>query len=251
MNLEEFRAMPDAEAMVRDLWETHAHWWHDHFTEGADVEYVDQVIPEVLARVGHPRRVADIGGGEGQVARAIARATGAEVVVVEPSGAQAAAARSRGSQVVRGSAEAVPLASSSVDLVTIVLVLEHVLDHAAAMREVARVLRPGGRLVLALNHPIIQVPDSGLVEDVDAGETYWRFGHYLASDASVEEVADGVFIPFVHRPLEAYVRAALDAGLVLRDFREPAPPERWLRGQSGGGLLAALPRLLITVWERA
>jgi SAM-dependent methyltransferase len=250
MDLEAFRAMPDAQAMLRDLWETHAPWWHEHFTQGADVEYVDQVIPEVLARVGRPRRVLDVGGGEGQVARAIAARTAAEVLVVEPSANQAREARARGSLVVRGSAEALPVASASVDLVTIVLVLEHVLDHAAALAEVARVLEPGGRLVLALNHPIIQVPESGLVEDVEAGETYWRFGRYLAPDVTVEEVADGVYIPFVHRPLETYVRAALAAGLVLIDFAEPAPVERWLVSQPAPALLAWLPRLLLTTWER-
>jgi SAM-dependent methyltransferase len=250
MNLDEFRSMPEAEAMVRDLWETHAPWWHAHFTEGADVEYVDQVIPEVVSRLGGARLVVDVGGGEGQVARAIEQTLGARVLVVEPAEAQARLARERGSLVVRGVAGAIPLGSQVADAVTVVLVLEHVLDHERAFAEFARVLVPGGRLVLALNHPIIQVPDSGLVEDVEVGETYWRFGRYLVEDASVEEVAGGVYIPFVHRPLSRYVNAALAAGLRLVEMAEPAPPRRWLERQSAPALLEALPRLLVTVWER-
>ncbi len=242
--------MPDATKMVRDLWESHAGWWHEHFTEGADIEYVEQIIPAVVERCHGARFVLDVGGGEGQVARAITAALGVDVLVVEPSEAQVRRARALRTPVVRGAAEALPIASASVDTVTVVLVLEHVLDLEGALSEIARVLEPGGRLVLALNHPLIQVPDSGLVEDVELGETYWRFGHYLREDATVEEVAAGVYIPFVHRPLSSYLSAALAAGLDLREFSELAPPAGWLAQQAAGALLATLPRLLVTVWER-
>ena len=51
-----------------DPWEEHAEWWQDKFTDGADAEYEEQILPlveEYLAGA----RVLDVGTGEGQVAR--------------------------------------------------------------------------------------------------------------------------------------------------------------------------------------
>ena len=68
-----------------DLWETHATWWQDGFTEGADPEYVEQILPlatDLLA--GYPR-VLDVGTGEGQIARLLV-AGGAELNFHVPYG---------------------------------------------------------------------------------------------------------------------------------------------------------------------
>jgi ArsR family transcriptional regulator len=58
-------------------------------------------------------------------------------------------------QIVQGRIEELPLAAASLDLALVVHLLHHVADPSAALAEVARVLRPGGRLVVAdvLPHP--------------------------------------------------------------------------------------------------
>ena len=93
-------------------------------------------------------------------------------------------------------------------------------------------LRPGGRFAFFLNHPLLQTPNSGWIDDhmVDPPEQYWRIGPYLVEDNSVEEVEKDVFIPFIHRPMSRYVNAMADAGLVLRRMLEPAPPPGFLGG---------------------
>ena len=59
----------------------------------------------------------------------------------------------------RASAVRLPVATGSVDAVVACLVFEHLPDHVAPLQEVARVLRPGGRFVWCLNHPLLQTPD--------------------------------------------------------------------------------------------
>jgi ubiquinone/menaquinone biosynthesis C-methylase UbiE len=103
--------------------------------------------------------VGDLGCGSGRLAATIAPYA-RSVVAVDASPEMLDVARSRLSrfdnvQVVEGQIEDLPLESSSLDLALVVHLLHHVADPSAALAEVARVLRPGGRLVIAdvLPHP--------------------------------------------------------------------------------------------------
>ena len=89
-------------------------------------------------------------------------------------------------------------------------------------------LAPGGRFVFLLNHPLLQAPNSGWVIDHDLDEQYWRVGPYLPVDVTMEELAPGVVLPFVHRPLSQYVNAMAQHGLLIERMEEPAPPEGFL-----------------------
>ena len=77
------------------LWEQHAEWWQREFTNGADPEYEEQILPLIDRHLAGTRRVLDIGCGEGQVARR-AVALGADVVGVDPTNAQITVAQERG-----------------------------------------------------------------------------------------------------------------------------------------------------------
>jgi SAM-dependent methyltransferase len=96
-------------------------------------------------------RVIDLGAGTGKLTRLI-RDRGLSVTAVEPSpGMRAQLASSvPGVPVVDGSAESMPLPSGSADVV-LVAQAWHWVDPARAAPEVARVLRPGGRLGLLWN----------------------------------------------------------------------------------------------------
>jgi SAM-dependent methyltransferase len=96
--------------------------------------------------------VLDLGSGTGRLTPALAKAFGGPVYGVEPSQKMRGIAESSAghSAVVYrdGSAECIPLVNASVDLVLMYLSLHHVPDREAAATEIARVLRPGGRVLL-------------------------------------------------------------------------------------------------------
>jgi hypothetical protein len=81
-------------------------------------------------------------------------------------------------------------------------------------------------------------------------EQYWRVGPYLHDDRTVEEVAPGVELPFVHRPLFRYVNVMIDAGLVLVHMDEPPPPPGFLARAPEYEDAASIPRLLVLVTEK-
>lgn len=233
--------------LSRRLWEEHAGWWIEGFTEGADPEYEDQIIPLIVGELAGLGRVLDVGTGDGQIARALA-ATGCSVVGADPTTNQitVAAGRAGGPRYVQAGAAALPFADATFDAVLACLVFEHIDDVDTAIAEVARVLRPGGRFTFLLNHPLLQTPDSGWIDDhmVEPPEQYWRIGPYLREAETVEQVELGVWIRFLHRPLSRYLNALADAGLMLERMDEPAPPERFLAQAPGYLDAASVPRLL-------
>jgi SAM-dependent methyltransferase len=168
------------------------------------------------------------------------------VVGADPTRAQLseAARRGGGPRYVRAEAGSLPFATACFDTVVACLVFEHVTDLDAAMGEVARVLRPRGRFLFLLNHPLLQTPGSGWIDDRILDEQYWRIGPYLVEDESLEEVEKGVFLPFVHRPLGRYVNAMADAGLLVTRMEEPAPPPGFLARAAEYVEAKSIPRLL-------
>lgn len=233
--------------MADDLWETHAEWWIAGFTDGADPEYAEQIMPMAAAELAGARRVLDVGCGDGQISR-LAASTGAAVTGIDPTWNCVRVARVRrgGAEYVRAGASGLPFPDRSFDAAVACLVFEHIDDVDDAIAEVARVLEPGGRFCFFLNHPILQAPGSVWVDDhlVDPPEQYWRLGPYLEEAETTEEVELGVRIRFVHRPLSRYVNALAANGLSIEHMSEPAPPAGFL-GQGGGyEASAAFPRLL-------
>jgi ubiquinone/menaquinone biosynthesis C-methylase UbiE len=232
-----------------DLWETHARWWQDGFSEGADPEYEEQILPMAAEHLAGAREVLDVGCGEGQIAR-LAKVGGASRVVgIDPTRAQVveAAQRGGGATYALSGAAALPFSDASFDAVVACLVFEHINDVDDAIAEVARVLRPGGRFLFFLNHPLLQTPSSGWIDDqiLDPPEQYWRIGPYLTESETIEEVEKGVFIPFIHRPLSRYVNALSEAGLTLTRMEEPAPPAGFLARAIEYQEAATIPRLLL------
>jgi SAM-dependent methyltransferase len=92
--------------------------------------------------------VLDLGAGSGVAAHAAGAAVGADgaVVALDPSTALLARARAPRVHVVAGSAPGLPFADHSFDVAVASLVLGHFDDYRPALADLARVLRPGGRL---------------------------------------------------------------------------------------------------------
>ncbi len=240
--------------MAEDLWEASAGWWQASFTEGADAEYDEQILPLAARHLAGARSVLDVGTGEGQVARLAAGGGARRVVGVDPTVAQlgAASARAGGPAYARALATALPFPDASFEAAVACLVFEHIEDADAALAEVGRVLADGGRFLFFLNHPLLQVPGSGWIDDqvLDPPEQYWRVGPYLVEDTTLEQVERGLFLPFVHRPLSRYVNAMAANGLVIRHMEEPAPPPGFLARAPEYQEAATIPRLMLLVAQR-
>ena len=229
-----------------------ARWWQEEFTQGADPEYEEQILPLAAEHLVGARRVLDVGAGEGQVTRLAVEVGAALAVGLDPTWDQLETARRRagGAAYVGGTAAALPFPHRSFDAVVACLVFEHIDDVDEAVAEVARVLCPGGRFLFFLNHPLLQTPDSGWIDDRVLDEQYWRVGSYLVEDTSPEEVEKGVFVTFVHRPLSRYVNAMAANGLLVTRMEEPAPPPGFLAKADEYAEAATIPRLLFMRAEK-
>lgn len=120
---------------------------YDLFVARAEKRGIAAARASLLAQL--EGRTLEIGAGTGLNLRHYP--AGADVVLTEPDPHMARRARRRGAEVIEAPADTLPFADASFDTVVSTLVLCTVPDVAAALREIRRVLRPGGRL-LFLEH---------------------------------------------------------------------------------------------------
>jgi SAM-dependent methyltransferase len=203
-------------------WDTSAAAWIADMGDTGDFSRQFVLDAPMLGRIDAfgPATALDVGCGEGRFCRLL-RARGIATTGLEPTPALLATARARdpGGCYVDGRAEALPFADASFDLVVSYLTLIDIPDAEAAIAEMARVLRPGGRLLVAnLNG----FSSAGRWMRDAAGERV-RFGldRYLEPRGDWVEWR-GIRILNWHRPLSAYMRAFLAQGLTLAWFDEPA-----------------------------
>ncbi len=115
------------------------HWWYRERRH---------LLARALRGVA-PGRAVDVGAAGGGNTRVL-RELGWQAAALEYGAEGADVAAGRGLPVVRADAVALPFAADSLDLVVAFDVLEHLPDDIGAAREVGRVLRPGGRLLVAV-----------------------------------------------------------------------------------------------------
>lgn len=100
------------------------------------------------AGIGPGSRVLDVGCGSGEFL-ALLRAAGARPVGADPATAMVEIARRTGAEVVRAGIEELPFAAASFDVATAVNALQFADDTTAALRELARVVGPGGLVAVS------------------------------------------------------------------------------------------------------
>ena len=138
-----------------DLAQAFGGWAHEYerYRPSYPREVVQWLLEDLSPNGSGNLRVADVGAGTGLMTRVVS-ALGYDVVMVEPDDAmreQALDAIGRDLvEAVDGTAEEIPLADHSVDAV-IAAQMWHWVDHDRAAREVARILKPGGRIGLVWN----------------------------------------------------------------------------------------------------
>jgi len=113
---------------------------------GQDPRWRRALVASVHAK--QAERVLDVATGTGLVARALVDAYGCRVVGLDQSPDMLAAGLADGHPLVRARGERLPFPDAAFDHVTFTYLLRYVEDPAATLRELARVLRPGGRLAM-------------------------------------------------------------------------------------------------------
>lgn len=98
-----------------------------------------------------PERVLEVGPGPGELSERMATELGAEVVAIDVSERMVELCRARGVDARLGDVQALAFEDASFDLVVAAWVLFHPEDLDRALSEIARVLRPSGRLIAATN----------------------------------------------------------------------------------------------------
>lgn len=198
---------------------------YDSFAEAYAAETESNLVngyytrPAVLDLAGDVagRRILDVGCGAGPLLEAL-RDRGAAVTGIEPSAKMLELARLRlgdGAALYQGGlgGDALPFPDAAFDDVIACLVLHYLEDWEGPLAELRRVLVPGGRLIVAVNHPFVYKllnPDA----------------HYsVIREHSEEEAFNGqsAVLTFWHRPLHAMTHAFTAAGFRIAVISEPPP----------------------------
>jgi SAM-dependent methyltransferase len=251
---------PTARLASRHYWDVAADGYqaeHGDFLGDADFCWCPEGLREadvhLLGDVAG-RTVLEVGCGAAQCARWLA-GQGATPIGVDLSAGQLGHARALSARtgvevpLVQADAVALPFAAASMDLACSAFgAVPFVADSPALMREVARVLRPGGRWVFSTTHPLAWcLPD----EPDDSG---LRIVHsYFDRRAYTErDVAGRATYVETHRTVGDLVREIVAAGLVLLDLVEPEWPEGHTRiwGQWGPERGSYLPSTSIFVTQK-
>jgi ubiquinone/menaquinone biosynthesis C-methylase UbiE len=185
--------------------------------------YYNQPAMTQLAGDVTGRRVLDAGCGSGPLSAAL-RAKGAIVAGFDSSPAMVALARQRLGQEadlqVADLSKPLPYDDGAFDDVVVSLVLHYLQDWTAPLAELRRVLKPGGRLLLSVNHPRI-------LESSDPDADYFSVTQYSEEYTFGEQHA---VLTYWHRPLHAMSDAFSQAGFRISVISEPpfspqTPPE--------------------------
>jgi ubiquinone/menaquinone biosynthesis C-methylase UbiE len=222
-------------------WEANAKRWtelarsgHDAFRDGLNSPAFFRMLPPVEGKLG-----LDVGCGEGANTRQLAR-SGAYMQAVDIAPTFVRCAQEEECRCPLGICYQVadgmdlPFAADTFDFVTAFMSLMDMADAGKAVREVARVLRPGGFLQFSILHPCFVTPHRKVIRDASGKARAIEVGDYFAStDGRIDQwwfttlseeqraYVKPFRTPIFHRPLSEWLSIVLDAGLAIEALQEP------------------------------
>jgi SAM-dependent methyltransferase len=175
---------------------------------------IDVRVPLVAAVVeARPARVLEVGCGWGELAVWIARQASAEVVAIDLSPHMVQLASERGVDASVADVRSLPFPDAAFDVVVAAWMLYHVPDLDRGLAEIARVLRPGGKLVAATNsvfhlHELRELVGSGRSSITFSRESGTELLARHFADVRREDI-DGRLEFAGRAEVEEYVRASI------------------------------------------
>jgi 2-polyprenyl-3-methyl-5-hydroxy-6-metoxy-1,4-benzoquinol methylase len=208
--------------------------WYDALVGDDGSEYHKHVVLPGVVRlldVSAGQQILDVACGQGVLCR-ILQGLGANVTGIDAAGPLIDRARERTKEGVRyftGDAREVGdhpgIAPGTFDSATCVLAIQNIHPLPTMLRGIAKALKPGGRLVIAMMHPCFRVPkQSHWGWDEKARVQYRRVDKYLlplkerivTNPGIDQDLATWAF----HRPLQTYVESLRNEGLLIDGMEE-------------------------------
>lgn len=252
--------------MVKVGWDALAAWRDSRMGEEGDLWHRELIDPTLLKVVGSVRglRILDLACGNGYLTRRWARQGAKSVVGVEASRPTLRFARRReraqpsGAQFLeRDASDLEGIPDAAFDCVVANMALQDIRDAAGAVKEVARVLAPGGRFVFSVSHPCFDLDDRSawVVErarerDGTFHDVVWRKVQKYREERTVRvpwrisEEETGYTLAY-HRTLATYARILREAGLTIVRLEEPSPLRGMIPGSPQGRFIAEIPLHLV------
>lgn len=246
-------------------WDQMAEWWDEKLGDDGDLWHRTLIDPPLLRLAGEVRglRVLDLACGNGYLSRRFAR-QGALVTSVDANAPLVERVRAREERDPLGityhvadAASLQMLEDTIFDLVICNMALMDIENTAGAIREVARVLKPRGRLVASLSHPCFDKMNTSAweIEHMYPRVTTWRkMNRYR--EIAVDEVPwltiEGQTVSTLtyHRPLSWYFRTLRTNGLFVAALEEPEPTEEFLARSEQGYWIAEIPlHCVLEAWK--
>ena len=214
-------------------WGKVAGWYNKHLEEGDDT-YQEKLIKPNLMRILAPQpgeQILDVGCGQGYFARLIAQAgakvkgidVGMELITLAKQQAKANETYFvMSAETMRG------LANKKFDAAICILALQNIKNLPAAILEISRVLKPGGRGVFVINHPTFRIPTaSSWMFDEKTGVQSRNINKYMSEISQEVDMTQGIkdekkkkYTMSFHHPLQVYFKAFAKADLSVTRLEE-------------------------------
>ncbi len=211
-------------------WEKVAGWYDEHLEKSADTYQSAVILPNLkrLLALSGKERLLDLACGQGFFTRELAN-DAKEIVGCDLSPSLIARAKEHAKDIPFHVSDAANLRfakSGNYDVVYCVLALQNIEKVVETLKEVRRVLTPGGKFIFVLNHPAFRIPKhSSWGYDEKENVQYRRVDTYLSASKEKIDMTPGKkvnkeYTISFHRSLQEYMKLLRAAGFAVTRLEE-------------------------------